>query len=82
MNIDSIDEVESLIRKYRKVMAAKSKIETISGEDGGDAEEFTLIDKDSQVEICLHNLKTEALEGIESVLNDQHDKIVARLREI
>ncbi len=82
MKIENIDEAEALIRKFRKVMAAKEKINVINGEDGGDTNTFVLTDKDTGTVICLHELKIDVLGSIDGVLNEQYDKIVARLREI
>ena len=82
MKIENLDEVESLAKKYRKVMAAKKQIEEITGKDGGLSESFVLIDEDTSLKIVLHDLKAEVYEAIEGVLNAQHDKIVARFREI
>jgi len=82
MDIKNIDEVESLIQKYREVMAAKNKINDIIGPDGGENEEFGLTDASSHQLIYLPEMKADVLEAIEGVLNDRYDKIVKRLGEI
>ena len=82
MNLDNIDEAENLIDKFRMVQAAKASIQRMTGEDGGGYETFAIVEKDTGIEIELPSLKVEVLESIDGVLNDQYDKIAARLREI
>ncbi|ACL71500.1 hypothetical protein Tgr7_0402 [Thioalkalivibrio sulfidiphilus HL-EbGr7] len=82
MDIENIDEAEQLIEKLRTVQAAKESINAATGEDGGSYETFALVEKDTHIEIELPGLKAEVMEAIGSVLNEQYDKITARLREI
>ena len=82
MNLENINEAEQLIEKLRNVQAAKASIQAMTGEDGGRHETFVLVEKDSQIEVELPHLKGDVASAIESVLNEQYDKITARLREI
>lgn len=76
-----IDEAENLIDKYRIVMSAKEAINNME-HIGCETEDFSLIEQLTDMPVHLPNLKTEVMEAIRSVLNDQHDKIISRLREL
>lgn len=82
MKIENVDEAEELIGKLRIVQRAKKAILYMRGEDGGDPDTFALVEKDTQIAIDLPSLKAEVLESISAVLQDQHEKIVARMQEI
>lgn len=82
MDLGDIDEAERLIEKLRTVQAAKAKIRAMEGENGGSCETFELVEKGTQIAIELPNLKKNVLDAITGVLNEQYDKITARLREI
>lgn len=82
MNIDNIDEVENLIEKLRVVEKAGYELDKICGKDGGSFKTFALVERDTDIEVYLPNLKTEVMDAIKNVLDDQHRKIVSRLKEI
>lgn len=82
MDLDNINEAESLIKKLRIVQNAKSSVDEMGGEDGGSPETFAIVEKDTGITIKLPQLKCEALEVLIKMIDDQHDKILARIREL
>lgn len=82
MEVKDIGEAETLIEKYRNVMAAKNDIGEIAGRDGGASETFQIQDNDTGVRVGLYGMKAEIVEGINRVLDERYDKIVSRLKEI